>query len=118
VLKKIICFSTIVVLLGIGIVVSQDKKAPLADRHKDRGLPCSVCHGGEDAPTTAASGKSCLICHNSLAAVADRTKGFVSNPHKNHLTEANDLECTQCHKGHKEDTILCHRCHAGMKFKN
>jgi hypothetical protein len=39
------------------------------------------------------------------------------NPHDNHITAAMDLECTQCHQGHKADAPLCHQCHEGMKFE-
>jgi hypothetical protein len=119
-LKKMICFTAIVALLGIGAAISQEsqeKKAPTADRHKERGLACGVCHAGEEAPTTAAKPDSCFMCHESLSAVAGRTKGFSVNPHKNHISESSDLACTQCHQGHKDDTVICFGCHAGMKFK-
>ena len=127
-MKKTICLAAVAVMLIIGTVVSQEiqeiqeGKKPTADRHKDRGVTCSVCHDGEAEPKAAASPKSCLTCknHGSWNMVADRTnadKGFKFNPHHNHILETNDLECTQCHQAHKDDTVVCYRCHSGMKFK-
>ena len=117
--KKTICFAVIAVLLVIGITISQEAQGnkPTAERHKDRGVACAVCHDGESAPKTAAAPKSCLMCHESLNAVAEKTREYKFNPHRNHITESNDLECTQCHQGHKDDTTVCFNCHQGMKFK-
>jgi hypothetical protein len=116
VIKKILCCLILVAGLGIGAVVSEENKDSFtADRHKSRGISCIGCHK-EAEPKTAASAKVCLACHKSLEAVAGRTKDFLPNPHENHITQSSDIECTQCHQGHKADTILCHRCHSGMKF--
>lgn len=124
-IRKIICLSAIAALLAIGAAASQEtreKKPPTADRHKDRGITCGACHDGEAAPKAAAAPKSCLTCknHDSLSTIAVRTnndKGYKFNPHRNHITETNDLECTMCHQAHKEDTVICYTCHQGMKFK-
>jgi len=116
VLRRIFCLSAAAVLLWTGIVIAQDQGAFTADRHKTRGLACDPCHG-EAQPKTPATSKACLTCHESLKAVSERTKDFERNPHDNHLTEATDVECTQCHQGHKADTPVCHQCHEGMKFE-
>ena len=123
-IKKMICFTAGAALLIIGLAISQEARGnkPTADRHRDRGITCSVCHGGEDAPKTAGSPKSCLLCknHESLNVVADRTSdknGYIFNPHHNHITETNSLECIQCHQAHKNDTFVCLDCHTTMKFK-
>jgi hypothetical protein len=105
-----------VVVILTSFTIAKDKDAFTADRHKDRKLDCAACHG-EATPKTAAPAKSCLTCHQSLEAVAERTKDFVRNPHKNHLMEAADVECTQCHNGHKADTPVCNTCHQGIKFE-
>jgi hypothetical protein len=94
----------------------QEKDAFTADRHKARGLTCQVCHK-EEQPTTAASAEACLTCHKSIEAVSERTKDFNSNPHNNHITTASDVECTQCHHGHKADVPLCNQCHSGFSFE-
>ncbi|MDR0311022.1 MAG: cytochrome c3 family protein [Acidobacteriota bacterium] len=123
-MKKIISFAIVAALLVIGAGLSQEsgENKPVADKHKDRGVTCGVCHNGEADPKSAASPKSCLSCknHDSWNAVAKLTnndKGFKFNPHHNHITESNDLDCTQCHQAHKADTIICYNCHQGMKFK-
>ncbi len=104
-------------VLWAGISIAQEKTAFNADRHKSRSVACLACHG-EAAPKTAASEKGCLSCHKSLEAVAEKTIDMApGNPHKNHITEANNLECTQCHSGHKADVPTCTNCHAGMKFE-
>jgi len=97
-------------------------KKPTADRHKDRGVKCGACHDGEAEPKTAASSESCLTCknHGSWDIVAERAsldKGYKVNPHRNHISEAYDLECTLCHRPHEADAIACHSCHQGLEFK-
>jgi fumarate reductase flavoprotein subunit len=117
VFKRILCFSAVAALLLTGVAITKEKDdAFTADRHKNRQITCNACHG-EAQPKTAASEKSCLACHKSIEAVAERTKDFERNPHKNHITEGSDVECTQCHQGHKADTPVCHQCHQGMKFE-
>ena len=123
-IKKTVCLVAIAAILVIGAAISQEtgETKPTAERHKDRGITCSVCHNGEDAPKSAASPKSCLSCknHDSWNSVSERTretKGYKFNPHHNHITETNDLECTTCHRSHNEDTVVCYECHTAMKFK-
>ena len=123
-MKKTFCFMVIAAILVIGAAISQEKqeKKTTAERHKDRGVTCSVCHDGDVAPKAAASPKSCLACknHDSFNTVSERTrdaKGYKFNPHQNHITETNDLECTTCHQAHKADSIICLTCHIGMEFK-
>ena len=114
--RKIFCFSAAIATLWTGIAIAQEESAFTADRHKKLGISCEACHG-EAQPKTDASGQACLPCHKSMEAVAEKTKDFERNPHQNHVTESSDLECTECHHGHKADTPLCHRCHIGMKFE-
>ena len=116
VIKRIFCFFALAAVLGTGIAITQEKKLFTADSHKERGLTCAACHK-EEQPKTAASGEACLTCHNSIEAVAEKTKDFERNPHKNHITDGSDVACTQCHQGHKDNISLCHQCHAGMTFE-
>jgi fumarate reductase flavoprotein subunit len=107
----------IVAALGIVAGIGEEKgEGFTADRHKSRGMSCVGCHK-EAEPKTAADAKVCLACHKSLDAVAERTKDFEKNPHSNHITSSNDVQCTQCHQGHKADVIMCHSCHSGMTFE-
>ncbi len=114
--KRILSLIAILTVIWTGLAADEEKKAVTADRHKERGLACDACHA-EAQPTTPASGQACLKCHKSLEAVAERTKDFERNPHQNHITDSSDVECTQCHFGHKDDVPLCHQCHSGMEFK-
>ena len=114
-LKKILIAAATVVLLFVAGAVAQEKPFT-ADRHKAVGLTCDACHG-EAKPSKPASPDVCLGCHESLEAVAKRTQNRTPNPHKNHITEASDPECTQCHHGHKADRPLCFDCHSGLKFE-
>jgi fumarate reductase flavoprotein subunit len=79
------------------------------------GLKCDACHGeGKKQPVKS---EKCLGCHQSFEEVAKRTQDIVPNPHSNHITESGDLECTQCHQGHKADIIYCANCHSNISFK-
>ena len=125
-MKKIIYLASTAALLVVGAAISQETQdvqvKHTADRHKDRGITCGACHGGEAAPKEAASPKTCLTCKNHGSwDIADKrikdNKEYKFNPHRNHISEANDLECTMCHQAHGNDTIFCYNCHQGIKFK-
>jgi len=113
--RMIFYFAAAVVIVPC-LIIANDKETFNADRHKALNIGCAACHG-EDKPKAAASEKACLACHQSLEAVAEKTKDYVKNPHKNHLTEAADVECTRCHNGHRADTPVCNTCHQGIKFE-
>jgi fumarate reductase flavoprotein subunit len=92
---------------------NQQKKPFTADRHVARGMDCAGCHGeGVKKPV---KGDKCLTCHESYDAVAKRTKDMDPNPHDNHQTLAG-IDCTECHKGHKQDEVFCMQCHSDKKF--
>lgn len=116
VIKRALCFFALAAALWTGTALTEDKKTTTADGHKDRGLKCAACHK-EDAPKTAASGASCLVCHQSMESVAERTKDFDKNPHKNHLVDSSDIACTDCHQGHKANKLACDQCHSGLTFE-
>jgi len=114
--KRIFCLTAVVTVFWTGLALAQEKSDFTADRHKTRNVTCEACHG-EAQPKAPASGQACLKCHKSLEAVAERTKDFERDPHKNHITESSDVECTQCHGGHKADAPLCNQCHTGFVFE-
>jgi hypothetical protein len=116
-LHRKITFSVLALLMiWTGRLVAQEKRPFTADRHKALKIACAGCHG-EDAPKKAAPAETCKKCHQSIEAVAEKTKNLKPNPHKNHITEGMDVACTQCHGSHKADDIICERCHSGMKFE-
>ena len=115
-MKRIAWFSITIAMFWIGLAAAEERPF-MADRHKTAKVACAGCHDGEEQPKTAATQKGCITCHKSLEAVAERTKDFEKNPHKNHITDSSDVECTQCHQGHKADIVLCNQCHSGMTFE-
>ena len=113
---KIAGFFAVAGMLWTGMILGEEDKIVTADRHKERGLKCEACHK-EPAPATAATGDSCLPCHKSLEAVAERMTDYERNPHQNHITDSSEVTCTDCHHGHKADTVICVQCHTGMVFE-
>ncbi len=113
--KRTLWFFVVAVMLWTGMSIAQEKKVPTADRHVQRNVSCVGCHG--EGQPTAATQKACLTCHKSLEAVAERTKELNYNPHKNHFTEGSEVQCLQCHQGHKDDILACSQCHDGLKFE-
>jgi len=117
VLRKILSLSALAAFLCAGAAITQEKETFTADRHKELGMGCESCH--EDAQPKAAPaepGKACAACHGPMEEVAKKTGELFPNPHDNHITQANEVDCTECHKGHKADATPCQNCHVGMKF--
>lgn len=85
----------------------------LSDKHIANGLGCIDCHGVAE-PTTKASAKKCLECHNEMQKANEvefkdtAGKEYKLNPHNAHPGQ---LRCTLCHSGHKESTLYCNTCH-------
>lgn len=80
----------------------------LADRHAAKGLACSSCHK-ETPPAKRVKTEQCQTCHGDYATLAKRTAAMKpSNVHENHL---GDLDCRECHQGHKADKLACAECH-------
>jgi hypothetical protein len=90
---SVLVFLAVLVFSPAGVPWAEDKK-PLADRHKDRGLDCSVCH--KEPPPAKMKAESCMMCHGDAAKMAERTKGKTPNPHA-----MPTLDCVLCHSGHK-----------------
>ncbi|WP_290166527.1 cytochrome c3 family protein [uncultured Parasutterella sp.] len=57
----------------------------------------------------------CLMCHQSYAAVAQKTAKMEPNPHSNHRGEQN---CTNCHSVKGKPHFECNDCHSfNIKMK-
>ena len=57
--------------------------------------------------------KACLTCHQSYAAVAEKTKNLKNgepNPHASHHY-GEGIACTACHSEHKTSQVYCNNCH-------
>ncbi len=83
----------------------------LAGRHTATGMDCAACHKG--SPEKKPSMTVCLECHGPYDKLAAKGEKLEPNPHMSHLGE---LECDNCHHGHKPSTDYCAQCHAfGLK---
>jgi hypothetical protein len=81
-----------------------------ADRHIKTGLKCESCHGAAKAVAGAeVSTAKCLSCHGPYEKLAKRTDNMILNPHAN--PHYGDLDCSECHHGHRADEYSCGRCH-------
>jgi hypothetical protein len=83
------------------------KSGFLADRHKGAGIECSGCHK-ETPPKEEPAMEACLKCHGPYEKLAAKGEKLEHNPHASHLGE---LECFNCHHGHKPSVDYCARCH-------
>lgn len=94
------------VFLGTSLTVNATS---LADRHASRGIKCNSCHTQEPPSTKNTGMKNCLACHGSTYAIlAKRTAKKEINFHDTHVGE---VECKECHNGHKPSQLLCDQCH-------
>ena len=92
---------------GEGKAAAGAAAAFLADRHKAAGIDCSGCHKASP-PKDAPPMEACLKCHGPYEKLAAGSEKLEQNPHASHLGE---LECSNCHHGHKPSVDYCARCH-------
>ncbi len=87
--------------------------APAAELHAQKNVACASCHR-ESPPAKKVKTAQCMTCHGDYAQLADRTRAMTpNNVHANHL---GDIDCSECHAGHKEKKIACDECHQ-FEFK-
>ena len=100
----------LICLMGLSVFVSATAVAGekfLADRHVERGVNCQSCHG-QSAPAKVPM-QTCLGCHGgSYAKLASRTEDRDMNFHASHIDEVN---CSECHQGHRQSQLVCNQCH-------
>ena len=82
----------------------------LSDRHVAAGMKCDSCHENVAKPADVPMSR-CLTCHESYEKLklSEKAKQHHPNPHAGHFI---DLECNNCHHGHKADENFCDQCHA------
>jgi hypothetical protein len=81
-----------------------------SDKHIKIGLNCDSCHGAAKVAAGAEVGMAtCLSCHGPYEKLAKRTEAMILNPHAN--PHYGDLDCNECHHGHRADGNYCGRCH-------
>ena len=109
-MKNLLLYCCSLLLLTSTVSLSNAASAQtfLADRHVAKGLPCSACHK-ENPPAKRVKTEQCQMCHGQYEALAKKTaKMQPNNVHENHL---GDLDCRECHQGHKPDKLACDECH-------
>lgn len=52
---------------------------------------------------------SCLGCHGSYEALAEKTATLEPNPHRNHMGH---VQCESCHAMESEPRLMCNDCHS------
>ncbi len=108
--------------IGLSTTCVSAADAPvLAQKHMDKGLKCTSCHGESQKPQIEV--EKCLKCHGGYEGMAKKTfkqsiyaggEGLYlrdANPHDSHLGK---LACDSCHSGHKaskEEEGVCYKCH-------
>lgn len=103
--------STLLLASAAGMAVAMPLTGEMSV-HQKAGVDCVKCHG-DKAPAKPAK-EVCFKCHGSYDDVAAKTAGLIPNPHASHMGE---LECTVCHKAHKESKVYCNDCHTFGNLK-
>jgi hypothetical protein len=100
-------------LLMFSISGIAQQKQEMKDIHGKLGMSCKDCHGDKSLPQVPER-ETCLKCHKSYAAVAERTNKLKPNPHASH---DGDVTCTNCHSTHGTPRLYCNGCHEFTNFK-
>lgn len=82
-----------------------------ADKHAAKGITCQMCHG-QNNQIKEPGINQCKTCHTPKD-LAKKTKPKSTgdrNPHYSPHYE-DQLDCTNCHHGHKEFEDFCNQCH-------
>jgi len=95
------------------VVGIAQQKQEIKDMHGKLGVSCKDCHG-DTSPTQVIDRETCLKCHKSYAAVAERTEKLKPNPHASH---DGWVACTNCHSTHGNSRLYCNGCHNFTNFK-
>lgn len=94
---------------ALALLVAAGAQAAGAPKGSHANLPCTQCHVNGDMTVRPAM-TTCLGCHGSYAALAERTAKLnpAFNPHLSHKGLEN---CTSCHGMHGEGQFICNDCH-------
>lgn len=108
-MKILKAISILVVLSGIScFTFAADSPKYLADRHAAKQVPCEACHG-KGTPNGQIQMDNCLKCHGgTYEKLAAQTDGGDINYHDTHMGQIN---CIECHQGHKPSRLVCDQCH-------
>jgi hypothetical protein len=106
-------FILLLPLLLFSMLIAQALSAAdvfTADKHIKAGLNCESCHGAAKVTQGAeVATAKCLSCHGPYEKLAKQTEKMSRNPHTN--PHYGDLDCAECHHGHRADENSCSKCH-------
>lgn len=111
-IQKMTITLVVSVALLFGITSAVQAQNHLGDYHQSQGLECDACHtkNTETPPTP----DTCLMCHDDYF---DKTIELWPNPHANpHIQPTDEVICSDCHKGHSQQSVTCQTCHENFKF--
>lgn len=111
-IQKIMLASALGLALLLSVSGAVKAENYLADFHQSQEIECDACHteNTETPPTP----DSCLMCHDDYF---DKTIELWPNPHANpHIQPTDDVICSDCHKGHAQQTVTCKTCHENFEF--
>ena len=111
--KTVMTIVLAISLFSLAVLGRAQQNREMVDRHGTLGLSCKDCHE-EKEPPEVPSRETCLKCHQSYAAVAERTKKLKPNPHASH---DGDVPCAECHSTHGTSRLYCNGCHDYTHFK-
>lgn len=104
---KNFCFGLLAGTLAAGVFAAEPGIASL---HGEKGVACEACHGPDKANPTEPTTATCTGCHDVKALVAKTAGVKPNNPHTSpHYQD--QLDCTNCHRGHEESENFCNQCH-------
>lgn len=100
--------ATALLPVATGLVSPAIAQSPeFKQRHGQSGIACTTCHGTDFSAGVPVA--TCLTCHGSYEALAERSRRVVPNPHAPH--HLGEVRCGQCHKEHRASVLFCNRCH-------
>jgi hypothetical protein len=103
----------VVSLVVFSVVGMAQQKQEIKDLHGILGVSCMDCHG-DKSPPQIPERETCLKCHKSYPAVAERTEKLKPNPHASH---DGWVPCTNCHSTHGTSRLYCNGCHTFRNFR-
>jgi uncharacterized paraquat-inducible protein A len=110
VMIAVLAMSSLVMFSAAGMA---QQKQEIKDGHGKFGVSCPDCHGDKNPPQVPGR-ETCLKCHTSYAAIAERTEKLKPNPHASH---DGWVACTHCHSTHGTSRLYCNGCHNFTNFK-
>lgn len=98
------------IISGVLLFSANALCAGIVPAHKEF-TQCDSCHNKDMVVKDGLyqENGACIDCHGSYPELATKDKHDI-DPHDSHLNLGN-LNCTTCHSGHQESSLICNSCH-------